>query len=555
MIYLTPFFASFALYSVSAQHAHLDPRALAVDPVLADEPIAPVLKGLGEVSFDVTTSNEKAQYFFNQGLRLTYGFNHQEALRSFKEAARLDPDLAMAYWGWALVLGQNINLPMRETVMSQAYEAVQNAMALRHNATPREQAYIEALAARYARDPGAERAPYDLAYANAMRDLYAAYPDDPNAATFFAASLMNLSPWGYWTKDGRPNPDTPELLAALEHAMQIDGVHTGALHYYIHAVEAVDPARAEPAADALRGLAPGIGHLTHMPSHIYMQRGRYAESYEVNQNAVEADEEYITQCRAQGIYPLGYYPHNIHFLAWAAVMQGRQAEAMAASRKVASGVPEDRHGNDWALYQTFLSLPIVTMVRFGLWDEILEEPEPPAESHYWHGIWEYARSLALLHTGRREEATEVFEAFDAFVSRPELPEVFVGFSHAGQLLTLARELLAGEMAASSGEYQKAIRHLDRAVRLEDGLIYNEPPDWFFPSRHILGAVLIEAGYPDEAEQVYWDSLERYPDNGYAWLGMAQSLSAQGRTEEAHAAMKAYEDAWKDADAPLTTSRF
>ena len=540
---------------IAAQHAHLDHRALHLDPTTSDAPIAPVLTGLGDVHFEVTTSSEKAQYFFNQGLRLTYGFNHQEALRAFKEAARLDPELAMAYWGWALVLGQNINLPMREEVMTQAYSAIQQAMELRHNASKKEQAFIEALSKRYSKDPMAERAPYDQAYADAMANVYATYPDDPDAATFYGASLMNLSPWGYWTTEGEPRANTPKILEALETAMQLNTRHTGALHYYIHAVESVDARRAEPAADALRGLAPGIGHLVHMPSHIYMQRGRYAESYEVNALAVIADEGYITQCRAQGIYPLNYYPHNVHFLAWAGVMQGRQAEALDASRKVANNVPKDRHGDDWALYQTFLSLPLMTMARFGMWDEILAEPMPPENSHYWQGVWLYARGMAQLYTAGPAEAKKTLKKLDALSEDPALPEVFVGFSHAGRLLTIAREILAGEIASQLGNHDQAVQHLDRAVRLEDGLMYNEPPDWFFPSRHILGAALIDADRPVEAEQVYWDSLKRYPENGYALLGMAQSLSAQGRTEEAAAMQERYEKAWEAADAPLTTSKF
>ena len=286
-----------------------------------------------------------------------------------------------------------------------------------------------------------------------------------------------------------------------------------------------------------------------------MQRGRYAESYEVNALAVIADEGYITQCRAQGIYPLNYYPHNVHFLAWAGVMQGRQAEALDASRKVANNVPKDRHGDDWALYQTFLSLPLMTMARFGMWDEILAEPMPPENSHYWQGVWLYARGMAQLYTSGSTEAKKTLKKLDALSEDPALPEVFVGFSHAGRLLTIAREILAGEIANQLGNHDQAVQHLDRAVRLEDGLMYNEPPDWFFPSRHILGAALLDADRPVEAEQVYWDSLKRYPENGYALLGMVQSLSAQGRTEEATAMQERYEKAWEAADAPLTTSKF
>ena len=541
--------------AVMAQHA-MDHRALHLDPLQADAPIAPVLEGLGDIHLEVSTDSERAQYFFNQGLRLAYGFNHQEALRAFKEAVRLDPKLAMAYWGWALVLGQNLNLPMRDAVLVQTREAVSAAMSLRHTATKKEQALIEALDQRYPKgEAPADLETYHEAYARAMRSVFRAFPNDPDVATFFAASLMNLSPWGYWTQDGRPNAHTEEFLEVLQQGLELNPQHTGALHYYIHAMEAHDPAAAEFAADALRGLAPGIGHLVHMPSHIYMQTGRYGESYDLNVAAAKADEGYITQCRVQGIYPLNYYPHNVHFVAWAAVMQGRQTEALAASRKVGANVPADRRGDDWALYQTFLSLPLVTMTRFGMWDEILAEPEPLADSHYWHGVWLYAQGLAVLHTSGVVDAREILTKLHALTADPAMPEVYVGFSHAGRLLMIAQEILAGEIAVKSGQFDEGISHLDRAVRLEDGLLYNEPPDWFFPARHLLGAALLDAGRQVEAEQVYWDSLNRYPENGYALLGLAQSLEAQGREQEAEALYSRYELAWEMADKPLSTSRF
>ncbi len=545
----------FAPTDGAAQHNRHDARALRADPRLADGQLAPVLTGLGNVHFPVTTSSERAQAFFDQGLRLTYGFNHQEALRAFKEAVRLDQNFAMAYWGWALVLGPNINLPMQEDVVAQAYDAIQTAMSLRHRVTEKERDFIEALAARYTDDPTADRAAFDRAYAQAMRRVHHKYPDDPNAATLFAAALMNLSPWDYWTEDGRPGPNTEKLLAALETAMEVDPEHTGALHYYIHAVEAVKPERGEAAADALRGVAPGIGHLVHMPSHVYMQLGRYADSYEANRLAIEADEGYIAQCRAQGIYPLNYYPHNVHFLAWSAVMQGRSQEALAAARKVASGVPDDHSGDAWALYQTFLSMPLLTMVRFGLWDDVLREPAPSPEHRYASGIWHYARGLAFVHTGTLPRAKEELRALAATTEDPALPEVYVGLGHAEQLLTIAREVLAGEIDAAEGRFDTAVRHLDRAVRLEDALTYNEPPDWFYPVRHTLGAILLEAGYPVEAEQVYWDDLRRYRDNGYALFGLWKSLEAQGRDEEAAAVKQRFQTAWRDADVQLTSSRF
>ena len=539
-----------------AQHPNQhDHRALKEDPARADGPIAPVLEGLGDLHHPITTGSDRAQQFFDQGLRLTYGFNHQEALRAFKEAARLDADAAMAYWGWALVLGPNLNLPMRDSVISQAYEAMQMAVDRQGKVSRKEKDFIAALRVRYAGDPGADRAALDKAYARAMQKLHEKYPNDNEAATLYAASLMNLSPWDYWTRDGRPKGRTPEILATLEAVTERDPEHIGALHYYIHAVEPVDAKRGEWAADRLRGLTPGAGHLVHMPSHIYMQVGRYAESFERNRLAVLADEGYVTQCRAQGIYPLNYYPHNIHFFAWAAIMQGRSAAALDASRKVASRVPEDFRGNDWALYQQFLSMPLYTMVRFGKWPEILNEPRPPEKTRFWTGIWHYARGLAYMNSGKEKKAMAELEALTRIAGDPNLAEELVGFAGAVKLLTISREILEGEVAAGGKRFAEAIGHLDRAVRLEDALLYTEPPDWYYPVRHTLGAVLLQAGRPEEAEVVYWQDMRRYPENGYSLFGLMQSLKAQDRQEEAAEFDERYRQAWSDSDMKLTSSRF
>jgi tetratricopeptide (TPR) repeat protein len=540
----------------AAQHdgSH-DRRALREDPRLAAGQIAPVLEGLGDLHHEVTTASPRAQLFFDQGLRLTYGFNHQEALRAFKEAARLDPECAMAYWGWALVLGPNLNLPMREEVAGQAYEAAQMAMAHRAAVSEKERHYIEALATRYSKDPKADRPPLDRAYADAMRSLHARYPADPDAATLYAAALMNLSPWNYWTGDGRPRARTSELVGILEAVVSKNPRHIGALHYFIHAVEAADPERAEPAADALRGLAPGAGHLTHMPSHIYIQVGRYADAAAVNRAAARADEGYIAQCRAQGIYPLNYYPHNIHFLFWATLMEGRSGEALAQARKVAARVPADRHGNDWALYQTFLSTPLYAQVRFGKWQDILEEPAPPEESLFWTGIWHYARAMARVRTGNPALAEKERNALRTIARDPKTQKLLVGFSTGARVLTIAEETLAGEIDAAAGRYEDAIAHLDRAVRLQDGLTYSEPPDWYYPVRHSLGAALLEAGRPEEAEVVFWQDLERFPENGYSLFGLKLALEAQDRREEAVAVDARFQKAWRDADVTLVSSRF
>ena len=534
-----------------------DRLALAEDPRLAPGQIAPLLEGLGDYRLlHVTTTSERARLFFEQGLRLTYAFNHMEALRAFKEAARLDPDFAMAYWGWALVLGPNLNLPMRPEVVGQAYEAIRRAVARKGNVSPKEQDYIDALAVRYAGDPSADRRTLDRAYADAMGALHARYPADDDAATLYAASLMDLTPWDYWAKDRRPkHASTHTVLAVLESVIARNPRHAGALHYYIHAVEAVHPERGERAADLLRGLAPGAGHLLHMPAHIYMQVGRYADAFEANARAATADERYITQCRAQGIYPLNYHPHNLHFLAWAAIMQGRSAEALAAARRVASQVPADMRGNDWALYETFLSLPLVVMVRFGMWDAILAEPQPPRDRHLWTGMWHYARGMAYAHANHVTPARAELAALERMTEDQTARNTVVNFTNAGTLLAIARETLAGKLRLRSGETDLALAHLERAQRLEDGLPYSEPPVWLAPTRHALGAALLRARRPDEAEVVYWQDLARNRENGYALYGLALALEAQGRTDEASKIRSRFEKAWEAADFTLPASAF
>lgn len=539
-----------------AAHLHQhDPDALAADPRSAERRLAPELAGLGDNHFAVSTENAEAQAFFDQGLLLTYGFNHQEALRAFKEAARLDPELAMAYWGWALVLGPNLNLAMSSEASAQAYEAILLALDHAAAASDRERALIEALARRYSADPSAERVTLDAAYATAMAEVYEVYSQDADIATLFAAALMNTSPWNYWTPEGRPRRDTERTAGVLVRAIERDPHHEGALHYYIHLIESVAPWRGERAADLLRGLAPSAGHLEHMPSHIYMQVGRYDEAYEVNVRASEADEDYLAQCLRQGIYPLTYYPHNTHFLVWAAAMEGRQETALAAARKVASQVPEDRHGDAWALFEVFSSMPLSVMMRFGAWQEILSEPQPRVEERFLTGMWHYARGMALLRTSGVRKAKKELEQLARIEHDRRSAEAMIGFSTASSLLTIAKELLAAEIDAERGRYPQAIGRAERALRLEDALHYNEPPEWFVPVRHTLGGILVEAGLPREAETVFYQDLRQNPENGYALYGLWQALTAQDRHSEALSVRERFDEAWKAADVPLTRSRY
>jgi tetratricopeptide (TPR) repeat protein len=534
-----------------------DARALAADPDKAEGPIAPKLDGLGDHHFPVTTQSLESQQFFDQGLRLTYAFNHSEALRAFKQAAMLDQGNAMAFWGWALVLGPNLNLPMVPEVAPQAYQAIQRAIALKEKVSERERAYIEALAERYTDNPKADRVSLDRAYARAMAKLVESYPDDLDAATLHAASLMNLQPWDYWNLDGSPKGYTEEILATLQSVVDRHPRHAGALHYYIHTVEARHPKRGEQHADMLAGLMPGAGHLVHMPSHIYMRVGRFADSYEANRRAVDADESYITQCRAQGIYPLNYYPHNIHFMTWSAMVQGRPQVALETAYKIVDKVPPELAANKnvWALYETFLSQPVFVMVRFGMWDAMLKATKPNLESQFMTGIWHYGRALAFVHTGRMAEARRELRPLIAARKAMGELEHYIGFGTAETLLTIAEETVMGEMAYAEGYTLEGLAHLERAIRLEDGLRYNEPPDWYFPVRHFLGAMLIDSDRPNEAEVVYATDLLKNPGNGYSLFGLRLSLEQQGKTEDAQAVSKRFNRAWADATHKLTSSRF
>jgi tetratricopeptide (TPR) repeat protein len=552
-----PVAAAALLLAGSATAQIHDPRALEADPAAADGPIAPALKGLGDHHLAVTTNVPASQEFFDQGLRLTYGFNHSEALRAFKEAARLDPNNAMAYWGWALVLGPNLNLPMVPDVAGQAWAAIHKATTLKGRVSERERAYIDALAARYTNEPGTERSVLDAAYAEAMAALVERYPDDLDAATLYAAALMNLSPWDYWNLDGSPKRDTEEILQTLQSVVDRNPRHAGALHYYIHTVEARHPERGEQHADMLAGLMPGAGHMVHMPSHIYMRVGRFADSYEANRRAVAADEGYITQCRAQGIYPLNYYPHNIHFMAWSAMVQGRPEAALAAARKIVEKVPPDLAAdkNVWTLYETFLSQPMFVIVRFGMWDEMLAEPKPDNESQFMTGIWHYGRALAHIHRDQPAEARRELRALTSAREAMGQADHYIGFGTAGKLLTIAEEVVLGELAYAEGYTLEGLAHLERAVRLEDGLLYNEPPDWYFPVRHFLGAMLLDAGRPNEAEVIYAADLRKNPENGYSLFGLKLALEQQGKIDDALAVAERFEKAWAEADVTLTSSRF
>ncbi|UCG04944.1 MAG: hypothetical protein JSV83_13540 [Desulfobacterales bacterium] len=518
--------------------------------------IAPRLQNLGDHRFPVTTNSARAQLFINQGMMLVYGFNHAEATRSFREAARLDPNCAMAYWGMALVLGPNINMAMPAEAERQAYEMIQKAIALKKNASEKEKAYIDALAKRYSGEEKPNRTSLDLAYAGAMRELRDRYSDDLDAATLYAEAVMDLRPWNYWTRDMQPYPETVEVLSILESVLARNPNHPGAIHLYIHSVELARPELAEAAAERLWTLAPGAGHLVHMPSHIFRRIGRYNDASKSNEDAIAADEDYITQCRAQGVYPLAYYPHNIHFLWDSATMEGRSRVAIDAARKSASSIPEGAWREVPLLHQ-FLVAPLFAYTRFGEWELILSEPRPPEDSFFWTGVWHYARGMAFSAKGKLDEASQELDSLRRIAAQKALDGYRVTFSRNGAkaILEIATEVLAGELDAKRGDYDRAIARLHRGILLEDNLIYNEPPDWHIPVRQSLGAVLLEAGRPAEAEAIYWQDLSRNRENGWSLFGLMQSFRAQGKEAQAVVIDKRFRKAWNRADVTLTASRF
>jgi tetratricopeptide (TPR) repeat protein len=517
-------------------------------------PAVPLFENLGDHHYAITTDVPLAQRYFDQGLRLYYGFNHAEAIRAFEEAARLDPDCAMCYWGKALAHGPNINLPMDRAAGLAAYEAVRSAQAREAHASPKERALIRALAARYAADPPDDRAALDAAYARALRDVVRQYPEDLEAATLLAESLMDLSPWDYWTAEGQPRENTPEMLAQLERVIAADPSHPGANHFYIHALEAVEPARALAAAERLAALMPGAGHIVHMPGHIYVRVGRYLDAIAANEHAVHADESYIRdQSPAVGVYTAGYYPHNYDFLAFAASLIGRSQQSIAAAEKMASLAPAELLREPGMTFlQQHQTRHLQMKVRFSRWDEILAAPAAPTDLPHAHAMWQYARGRALAARGDTRGAESALAQVRATAGNPEVAPLRLEFNTSGAVLSIAAEVLAGHIAAASGDHPRAIGHLREAARLEDALTYGEPPDWSVPVRQELGVLLLKAGRPAEAERAFRDDLERFPDNGWSLHGLERALRAGGRTREADDVAAQFRKIWSTADVALET---
>jgi tetratricopeptide (TPR) repeat protein len=504
------------------------------------------LRQLGNHHFAITTTSAQAQLAFDRGLTLAYSFGHHAAEQEFRRAAEVDPHCAMAYWGIALVNGPHINFPLvPPDHAATAWEALSKAKALTDGVSPLERALIGALGHRYANPQPEDRSGLDQDYANAMREVWKAHSESADVGVLFAESLMDLHPWDFWI-NGAPQPWTPEIVATLEQAIKLDPKHPGANHYYIHAVEASPtPGRAVLAADKLGKLVPDSGHMVHMPSHIYARVGRWQDAAECNRRAMQADTRYRSVYPRPGFYAM-YMAHNAHFLSFTAMMQGRQEEAIRTARMMVESVPPEFLNNYTGLADGYMVFVPEALMRFGRWQEILEEPEPRKDLYLARALWRFTRASALTALGRMEDAK--LEQIEFERESAEVPkDRTMGNNSATNLLTIASELLAGEMAAQAGEYDKAIQRLRSAVKVEDQLTYDEPPGWIQPTRHTLGAVLLKAGRPTEAESTYREELARNPENGWSLMGLRDALERQGRKQDAEAINMRYKRAWAYAD--------
>jgi tetratricopeptide (TPR) repeat protein len=512
---------------------------------------ATLMQGYGDLHHPISTDNAQAQQFFDQGLRQIYAFNHDEAARSFQRAADLDPKLAMAYWGVAEAVGPNYNDPASDDRFAAAHTAIQKAVDLSGSASPAEQAYVKAMALRFPADPKADRRQAAEAYHGAMREVVKQFPDDLDAATLFAESGMNLHPWGLWMVDGTPREGTEEIVAILESVIKRDPNHLGAIHYYIHSVEAsTSPERALAGANRLAAMAPAAGHIVHMPAHVYIRTGDYAAAVKTNQEAAAVDQAYIKASGAQGIYPLMYYSHNLHFIAMCAAMNGDYAEANKNADLLAAHVAP--HVKDMPPLEGFMTIPIAVDVRFHKWDEILKMPRPDPEMKIMTVFWHFARGMALAAKGKVNEAEAEYQVVsDAEKNTPDDVVFAMPVNNkAKDVLKIARDVLGAKIALVKKDNARAITLLQNAVAAQDTLKYAEPEDWFFPVRESLGAALLMNSDNAGAEKIFREDLDHHPRNPRSLFGLQQALKAQGKEYDAGFVQKQLQASWKGGSAQL-----
>ncbi len=531
----------FCVSAIAAQENH---------PVKPDAERAALLSGMGHHHHPISTKSPEAQRFFDQGITLDYAFNHEEAARSFRRAAELDPKAAMPYWGLALVLGPNYNLDVDMEREKEAFDAIQKAKTLAAAGPENERAYIDALAARYSNDPKPDFKKLAQNYAKAMGEVSKHYPDDLDAATIYAEALMDLRPWQLWTFEGAPAPGTEEIITVLESVLKRDPDHVGANHYYVHAVEASPhPERALPSAERLQTLVPGAGHLVHMPAHIYYRTGDYAAAATSNEAAVAADQAYLAATHEQGMYPMMYLSHNYHFLAYAYAQQGRFEDAKKAADELAAHVaPHAGEMPTW-MAQAFLTVPTFILLRFDRWSDILARPQPAAGMQYETSMWHFARGIAYAATGDRKNAEAERKAFTE-VAATMPADTPMGNSRAKTILELAEAMLDARIAEAAGDRKAAIAPWRKAAQFQDGVAYDEPPDWYYPVRESLGGALFRDGQFGEAEKMFRADLDRNPRNGRSLFGLWQSLLAQKKGADADWIRREFMTAWKAADTQL-----
>ncbi|MGE5524136.1 MAG: tetratricopeptide repeat protein [Rhodospirillaceae bacterium] len=520
------------------------PAAAAAAPAVANESDPPLMTGLGKLHLRVSTSSPAAQRYFDQGLRLAWGFNHDEARRAFRKAQRLDPDCAMCYWGEAWVLGPNINAPMDEQAVAPAVAAAEKARSRSHRATPREQALIEAIAERYSPDPAAKRAELNTSYARAMREAVQRFPADNEIAVLYADALMNLAPWDYWEAGGtQAKLAVAELVPTLERVLKKQPDHAGAIHLYIHAVEASDnPRRAERYADALGKLAPGAGHLVHMPSHIYYRIGRYRDSLAANRAAVKVDEAYIAREKAVGIYPLGYYPHNVHFVMVSAEMGGDGAAVVESANKLARIIP-DEAARAFPMVQPMKAAPYFAHARFSQPATVMALAAPGEGVPYVQAVWRYARGLVLARQGKTQDARAELAQIDRLIASTDYTRYTEANIPAREVMQIASHMLRARIAQTENDLNGAVASVEAAAVLYDTLPYMEPPYWPYPVKQTLGALLVLRGDYERARGVFGEALARMPNNAWALYGLREAYARDGRSREARAVDKRLSGLW------------